>query len=243
MDKPFFVYRHIRLDNNQPFYIGIGKKPKKYNTFEREYRRAFDKNSRNRFWKFITDKSEYRVEIVFETDSHEEVKEKEIEFIKLYGRRNLGKGTLTNLTDGGDGTKGVKFKGGKTPKKQKAARSRGNIVVDLQTGIFYDSLPDACEATNLDYRTERSRLAANLSTSRFWRAYGAEVKRKYLPFSDCVKKGVREKSKKKVLDLETGIFFDTLPQACEALNQSYKAAKSRLRRSSRLSRFIRVYDD
>ena len=104
MIETFYIYRHIRLDTNEPFYIGIGKvyRPSAKN-HEDYYSRAYQDNKRNRFWHFITDKTDYEVEILFECDSRDFIKQKEIEFIKLYGRRDLGEGTLVNLTDGGDG--------------------------------------------------------------------------------------------------------------------------------------------
>ena len=87
------VYRHIRLDKNEPFYIGIGKDEK----------RAYDKtNSRNFIWKGIIKKSEYRVEILFEDLSIKDAKNKEIELIALYGKKINKTGTLANLSDGGD---------------------------------------------------------------------------------------------------------------------------------------------
>jgi hypothetical protein len=44
---------------------------------------------------------------VFETEDEAEAFAKEIELIALYGRRNLKKGTLFNLTDGGEGGSGT----------------------------------------------------------------------------------------------------------------------------------------
>lgn len=41
-----------------------------------------------------------------EFNTYQEAKVKEIELISLYGRRDLGKGTLVNFTDGGEGTQG-----------------------------------------------------------------------------------------------------------------------------------------
>lgn len=104
MEEIFYVYRHIRLDNNEPFYIGVGKvyRPRA-KTHEDYYSRAFQNTKRSRFWHFIVDKIDYDVEIIFECNDREIAKVKEIEFISLYGRRDLGKGTLCNLTDGGDG--------------------------------------------------------------------------------------------------------------------------------------------
>lgn len=91
------VYRHIRLDKNEPFYIGIGN----------EKSRAYDKRGRTNWWKNIAKKG-YEVEILFEDIDFEEAIKKEIEFIALYGRKNNSTGTLVNLTDGGQGTIGYR---------------------------------------------------------------------------------------------------------------------------------------
>lgn len=106
----YYLYRHIRLDTNQPFYIGIGTKIKSFNSFKTEYKRAFVKKGRetNPHWNNIINKIKYRVEILLESDNYEFIKEKEIDFIKLYGRIDLKTGILVNLTDGGEGQKGVK---------------------------------------------------------------------------------------------------------------------------------------
>jgi hypothetical protein len=91
------LYRHIRLDSNQPFYIGIGQDEK----------RAYEKG-RNEHWNNIVKKHGYKVQIMLDDLTWEEACEKEHEFIKLYGRADLGLGTLVNLTDGGDGSVGLK---------------------------------------------------------------------------------------------------------------------------------------
>jgi len=91
-----YVYRHIRLDKNEPFYIGIGS--------DMNNKRANEKARRSNIWKKIIDKTDYEIEILFDNITYDEAKLKEIEFIKLYGRIDLGSGTLANLTDGGDGT-------------------------------------------------------------------------------------------------------------------------------------------
>jgi hypothetical protein len=91
-----YVYRHIRLDKNEPFYIGIGK--------DNTYKRAFQssKTKRSDFWHNIASKG-YEVEILMDNLTWEQACEKEKEFISIYGRRDLGQGTLVNLTNGGDG--------------------------------------------------------------------------------------------------------------------------------------------
>lgn len=99
----YYCYRHIRLDTNEPFYIGIGKKPKKFISYKSEYVRAFMKTYRNCHWCHIVGKTDFKVEIVYETNLEINIKNKEQEFIKLYGRRDLKTGTLVNMTAGGDG--------------------------------------------------------------------------------------------------------------------------------------------
>lgn len=101
---PFYIYRHIRPDTNEVFYIGKG------NTFSKSHsNRAYEKHRRNKWWQNIVSKNngEYKVEIIFECETELEVNTKEIEFIELYGRKDLGKGTLVNLTNGADGSIGV----------------------------------------------------------------------------------------------------------------------------------------
>lgn len=72
-----------------------------------EYSRAYSKSRKNKFWKNIIAKTNYEVEILLESDDYEFIKQKEIEFITLYGRRNLEKWTLVNLTNGGEGSIGL----------------------------------------------------------------------------------------------------------------------------------------
>lgn len=88
------MYRHIRLDKNEPFYIGIGS--------DNGYR-AKDKKKRNKIWKDIVTKSDYEVEILLSDLTWEEACEKEKEFILLYGRICNGSGCLANLSLGGEG--------------------------------------------------------------------------------------------------------------------------------------------
>jgi len=94
-----YLYRHIRLDKNIPFYIGIG--------IDSNYYRANSKKSRNDHWNKIVNKTEYEVEILFEHEDYNFIKEKEKEFIFLYGRKDTNNGMLVNKTDGGDGCLGL----------------------------------------------------------------------------------------------------------------------------------------
>lgn len=87
------VYKHIRKDTNEPFYIGIGNRRD----------RATSKDSRTEHWHNIVNKAGYYIEILHEDISIEKAKELEIKYIKEIGRKDLNEGPLINLTDGGDG--------------------------------------------------------------------------------------------------------------------------------------------
>lgn len=93
-----YLYRHIRLDKNEPFYIGIGS--------DNNFKRANWKFRNNKIWNSIINKTNYEVEILLDGLSWEEACIKEKEFINLYGRKDKNTGILANLTDGGEGTYG-----------------------------------------------------------------------------------------------------------------------------------------
>lgn len=126
----YYLYRHIRKDKDEPFYIGLGTKvdgdDRRY-----PYKRAVDYHEGNKIWNDIITKTEYEVEVLIETDDYEFLKQKEREFIKLYGRINRGTGILANMTDGGDGSINRKH----TPeaiyrmRKAKAGTGRNPIIL------------------------------------------------------------------------------------------------------------------
>jgi hypothetical protein len=89
-----YIYRHIRLDNFTPFYIGIGKHNK--------HDRAFSKKNRNTHWNNIVNLTNYKVEIILDDITWEQACEKEKEFILLYRKVKDG-GLLCNIADGGNG--------------------------------------------------------------------------------------------------------------------------------------------
>lgn len=92
----WYVYKHIRKDKNEPFYIGIGCKPNYYRAHEGGHKR-------NEIWNKIVNKTQWEVEIVSEGLDKKSASLKEQELIKIYGRLDNNTGILSNMTDGGDG--------------------------------------------------------------------------------------------------------------------------------------------
>ena len=85
----FYIYRHIRPDTNEVFYIGKGLE---------DSNRHLSKQGRNKYWHNIVNKNngQYEVEIMMDGLTHEEAIGKEQEFIQLYFE------TLCNLSLGGE---------------------------------------------------------------------------------------------------------------------------------------------
>jgi hypothetical protein len=167
-----YLYRHIRLDKNEPFYIGIGK--------ELTYGRAYDKSERSKYWKNITSSTNYKVEIMLENLSWEEACKKEKEFIQLYGRKDLEQGTLCNFTSGGEGAYGRLLSKeskqkisksvsgskhgmyGKNHTKEaveKIIKAASKKVLDVKNNIIYESIKDAAIKNNIRPNTLTRKLS------------------------------------------------------------------------------------
>jgi hypothetical protein len=175
------VYRHIRLDTNKVFYIGIGNEKRPYS------------KRRNKHWKRVVNKSDYVVEIIAKNLSLEDACELEMFLISEYGIENL-----TNINCGGEGQfnpdaetrykigsgqRGKKHSietkikisesnKGKIHKKESKLKIKENhkmsrMVLDLQNGIFYNSLTDACLSININYKSEHLRMTRYNKNFRF----------------------------------------------------------------------------
>jgi hypothetical protein len=86
------VYTHSK-PNGDIFYIGIGVSKK----------RAKSKYGRNRYWKNTVNKYGYDINILIDGVDYKTAKQIEIYLISYYGRKDLGRGNLVNMTDGGEG--------------------------------------------------------------------------------------------------------------------------------------------
>lgn len=97
----FYIYQHIRLDTNKIFYIGISRHNKRF-----KYKRAAQRDKRNSIWKNIVSKTDFKYEILLESEDVNIIKSKEIELIAQHGKIKYKTGCLANITDGGEGTFG-----------------------------------------------------------------------------------------------------------------------------------------
>lgn len=179
-----YLYRHIRLDTNLPFYIGIGSGA--------SFRRAHRSDGRSKFWRSVKNKTKIRVEIIMENLSWEEACEKEKEFIALYGVRSNCTGSLVNLTMGGEGAFGrrvseatrrrigVSVSGANHGMYRKShtreARSRiseagSKRVINTQTGEVFSSVKVAAAKIGLRPNTLSRKLSGIRSNNTTLKYY------------------------------------------------------------------------
>lgn len=217
LEDKYYVYRHVRLDTNVPFYIGIGTKYYKYHGHKSEYRRAYVGYKRTAFWNAITSKTDYKVDILFESNNLEEIKQKEIEFIKLYGRRNLNEGTLVNLTDGGDYSISQASQYRKTFKHTQEAKDK---ISKVQKGR--KTSEETKEILSQLHKDKESHL------------------RLQTPEALEKAKRTRRNNLPRVMDVTTGEIYNSLPDACEILGEKLVTALSRIKRGLKTSRFIYI---
>ncbi|MEH7241814.1 hypothetical protein CN926_26615 [Bacillus thuringiensis] len=97
MDRRFYIYEWIRLDTNEPFYVGKGSGNRAY---------QIDK-SRNRYFKNILTKTEVAVAIISNNLTEKEAYDAEVWFIYEY--KHILNYKLVNLDDGGLGAVEGKF--------------------------------------------------------------------------------------------------------------------------------------
>jgi len=155
--KKHFTYIN-KLPDGTPFYVGIGTYNPKKRGVKNKVWRAYSKSGRTLDWQMAA-KNGFDSEIVFWSNKKEECHQKEIELIKLYGKTING-GTLVNISDGGYSD----LKGKKLPKwwrdriaqnvqgknnsmygKRGQETPNARLVMNQQTGIFYESVTEAAE--------------------------------------------------------------------------------------------------
>ena len=104
--RKFYVYVLSR-DGGEPFYVGVGSDDRIADHFREA---AAGKKQAHRLSIIRQASAESKVigcEIIGWTDDWQEALSIEVEKIARTGRRDLGLGPLTNLTDGGEGQRGI----------------------------------------------------------------------------------------------------------------------------------------
>lgn len=194
-----YVYQHVRLDTNEIFYIGIGSDEEgKY-----ERAKARSKTSRTSNWHDIIKTTKYRVDILYDNLAVGDAKIMEINLINFYGRRDLGLGTLCNLTDGGDGGSGSKrTEETKRLMSEKASLRTHSEETRKKIGLAVLGRKDSEETRRKKSLTWKGRNHSEESKIKI----------------SVTKTGKRNitRSCRLVLNIETGIYYDSILEAAES---------------------------
>jgi hypothetical protein len=206
------VYCHKRKDTGVVFYIGIGL----------AIERAFQKKYRNQYWKNIVNLAGYDVEILKENISWDEACKLEKELIAKYKRKHEG-GTLCNLTAGGDGVVGVSWT--EEHKRKISESNKGKVRTDETKKKISDGRKGIVFSESHREKIRKNRTGMKMSE---------EFRKRR---SELTSLGNHPKAKI-VVDLQTGIFYPCLKEACIVNNCKYTKEVQRSKNKSRLSRFL-----
>lgn len=189
MNNDWYVYRHVRLDTNVPFYVGLGRSA--------YFHRANTTKKRSKQWNEIVKQTDYEVEVMMTNLSEEQARVKEREFIKLYGRLNKGNGTLCNCTKGGEGTSSLSDEA----RKFFSELHKGNTYFKGKniTESHKRSISEAQKNKFVTTETKEKLRECNLG-----KKYSDEVnKKKGRPLTEEQKKHLSEKLKGRAKSQET----------------------------------------
>ena len=129
------VYIHRKKTDDTIFYIGIGNE-------DRPYQKA--PTSRSVVWHRTVKKHGYYVEVIFKDLSKEEACEIEIYLIEKLGRRDLKKGSLVNLTGGGEGATNMSKEA-----RDRISEARSESVYNIETGEIFSSIDEGCKSIGI----------------------------------------------------------------------------------------------
>jgi len=140
-DRGKCVYLHRNPKTQEVFYVGIGNE-----------NRAIQFSKRNVFWSNYKNKHGVEVDIIKKGLTSKEAQSIEVELIKKYGRRDLGTGSLVNLSHGGEGI---------VPRGVRVYQKKPCIC--LTTGKVYECLSEYSKDTGIPFTT----LSGYFSSHRF----------------------------------------------------------------------------
>lgn len=116
--REYYVYAHYRKTTGKIFYVGISKTEN----------RIYDKYDRNDIWKKIVKKHGFTYKKLKTDLTFKEACDQEILLIYILGRIKYG-GLLANLTEGGEGTKGISNRNISLETKEKMSKVHRGIPV------------------------------------------------------------------------------------------------------------------
>jgi len=123
------LYFHLRSYDDEIFYVGIGNEERAY---------TFSKSTRSKKWNdYVFKYGKPKVKIIEKNLTIEDASKLEKKYIKLLGRKDLKKGNLLNLTNGGE--------------CHSILNKKGISVLCLKNGKIYKSISNYCKERNIPH--------------------------------------------------------------------------------------------
>ena len=188
-------------------------------------KRPYTKDGRSKFWNNIVNKYGYSVEVLAQNLSLEEAQDLEKLLIKEYGRKDLGLGNLTNLTDGGEGTINVS----EEVKKKISERRKGvrNIPIGhKRSADFCKKVSDSKKGkvSTFKGRTHTEEAKAKIRQKR---ALQVITKESRLKQAKAISGG-NNPSAKKIIDLKNNVVYNTMKEAAHSISIKYTTLSAML---------------
>ena len=201
------LYRHLK-PCGEVFYIGIGVNQK----------RPYDKVRRSNHWKNLVSKYGYEVQILKSDLTWEDACELEVALISHYGRKDLGLGTLVNMTDGGDGAVGVIY--------TKEYRDNMSRINKGENHPLYGKKGELCAWWGRNHTEETKRKISESGTGRiFSEEHRIKLKEAALKLD---RHGAKNSSSKKVIDKITKEEYSCIKEASIKSGINYQTLSSYL---------------
>jgi hypothetical protein len=207
LPQDFYVYLHRKASTGEVFYCGKGNAHRAWSNFGRSIH-----------WKNIVKKHGYTIEILQDGLLEWAALELECQTIALYGRKDLGQGTLINLTDGGEGVSG--FVASEELKKRIAlAISKAKKGIHLTEAQYQAIWGDEARQK----RIASMRLQASTPEAKAKRAKATSISKKNKPITknhrenllkafakkDVIERKRKATNAKKIICTQTNIVFET----------------------------------
>lgn len=216
-----YIYFHYKLCSTpKVFYIGVGG----LNKFD-NYKRSFDTRKRSKEWYERSKNIPWSYSIVEDNLTKEEALIREKYWINLFGRKDLNNGLLVNLTKGGQGA--------------------GERIVSSEQREYlrnkYKGKKRPKEVVDKYVKTRKERNNYKKSQKTKDKIRNSTIGNKNHFYGKKQPKWVVDLHSKIVLNLETGIFYDSIKEACKTTYFSYDYFKSMLNGNSKnKTNFIQV---
>ena len=199
-----YAYIYTDPTSYEPFYVGKGQKYRAYAHMKLSNQRT-NKRLKNRILKLV-EQSKKPIITLIPTSSEELALMLEKGLIKIFGRKDLNKGTLYNFTDGGEGTtnfvrseesnrktseklKGIKRGPMSLEQKQKMIESKKRNYVpkiwmykgDLQTKVKLEDIDNHLlngwiKGTAKKHITKEYKEKLSLKATQQWQRIKGELK-------------------------------------------------------------------